>query len=361
MTTFQPASLVKHLIIVLAVFVLGSIPGLSQMDISINVAPPPLPMYEQPACPSDGYLWAPGYWAYGDYGYYWVPGTWVLPPQAGLLWTPCYWGWGDSGYAFFPGYWGTNIGFYGGVNYGYGYGGNGYGGGRWQDGRFFYNTAVNNVASVSIHDRYSDATFSRNAGSVSFNGGDGGIQARPTAQEQQYASERHVPATTAQVAHVHAASVDRGQLAVINGGRPTTVAVATAKSYKSISLQHAKAQPLTKATALKEQQPNSAKSGAGISPNPQPDMEKQVSPVSRYTPPAESRDTLTPPNDRSAAPNPEPERALPRPEAEAKPQPQMEAKPQPQAEAKPQPQAEAKSQPRPEAPAQSQSNKPQSN
>jgi hypothetical protein len=40
-------------------------------------APPPLPDYEQPQAPGDGYLWTPGYWAWGGGGYYWVPGGWV--------------------------------------------------------------------------------------------------------------------------------------------------------------------------------------------------------------------------------------------------------------------------------------------
>ena len=35
--------------------------------------PPPLPDYEQPQAPGDGYMWTPGYWAYGQDGYYWVP------------------------------------------------------------------------------------------------------------------------------------------------------------------------------------------------------------------------------------------------------------------------------------------------
>ena len=82
--------------------------GFAQISISINIAPPELPVYEQPAIPGDGYLWVPGYWAYSDDadGYFWVPGTWVMPPQAGLLWTPGYWGWGDRGYVFNDGYWG---------------------------------------------------------------------------------------------------------------------------------------------------------------------------------------------------------------------------------------------------------------
>src|SRR5580700_8995395 len=88
--------------------------------LSINIAPPALQIYEQPPCPVDGYLWTPGYWAYGDAGYYWIPGVWVAPPQVGLLWTPGYWGWREGVYSFHAGYWGPHIGFYGGVNYGFG-------------------------------------------------------------------------------------------------------------------------------------------------------------------------------------------------------------------------------------------------
>ena len=62
------------------------------IGISVNFGPPALPVYEQPICPADGYLWTPGYWAYDDVdGYYWVPGTWVdgtssrLPLDARLL------------------------------------------------------------------------------------------------------------------------------------------------------------------------------------------------------------------------------------------------------------------------------------
>ena len=47
------------------------------VGVSINVAPPVLPVYVQPPLPGPGYMWTPGYWAYGDDGYYWVPGTWV--------------------------------------------------------------------------------------------------------------------------------------------------------------------------------------------------------------------------------------------------------------------------------------------
>ena len=96
-----------------------------------NVSPPPeLPVYEQPPIPAPGYLWTPGYWASGPNGYFWVPGTWVQPPAVGVLWTPGYWGWRDGIYVWNAGYWGPHIGFYGGVNYGFGYVGVGYEGGH---------------------------------------------------------------------------------------------------------------------------------------------------------------------------------------------------------------------------------------
>src|SRR5271154_879909 len=122
--------------------------------LTITLIPPELPVYEQPAIPEPGYIWTPGYWAYGDDGYYWVPGTWVHPPEVGVLWTPGYWGWSGGVYIFHAGYWGPHVGFYGGINYGFGYGGVGYAGGYWHNGGFFYNRAVANVNVGVIHNTY---------------------------------------------------------------------------------------------------------------------------------------------------------------------------------------------------------------
>src|ERR1700745_4276988 len=78
----------------------------AQVGITVSFGPPPLPVYEQPLCPGDGYIWVPGYWAYDtDYDdYYWVPGTWVEAPEVGYLWTPGYWGWGGEGFIFHEGF-----------------------------------------------------------------------------------------------------------------------------------------------------------------------------------------------------------------------------------------------------------------
>ena len=156
------------------VVVAMSMAAFGQIGISISIAPPELPVYEQPLCPGAGYLWTPGYWAYSDDDYYFVPGTWVMAPQPGLLWTPAYWGWGNNGYVFNEGYWGQTVGFYGGISYGYGYTGDGYQGGRWQGGQFYYNRSVSNVNVTNIHNVYNTTVINTTVNRVSYNGGNGG-------------------------------------------------------------------------------------------------------------------------------------------------------------------------------------------
>ena len=199
------------------------------INISINLAPPELPVYVQPAIPDDGYLWTPGYWAWGDdeQGYYWVPGTWVIAPQPGYLWTPGYWGSNDGAFVWNEGYWGEQIGFYGGVNYGYGYGGSGFQGGYWQGGHLFYNTAVINVGTTNITNVYNkrivdNVTVTR----VSYNGGSGGVQVRATAGEMAAAHAQHLPPTASQQQHVQVARSNPALRASANHGSPPIAATA---------------------------------------------------------------------------------------------------------------------------------------
>src|SRR5713101_6448700 len=198
------------------------------VGVVVNFAPPPLPVYEQPLCPSEGYIWTPGYWAWDGDGddYYWVPGTWVLVPEVGFFWTPGYWAWDGSGFIFYEGYWGPVVGFYGGINYGYGYFGHGYEGGRWDNGRFYYNRSVNNVNITEIHNVYnttvinSTTTVTR----VSYNGGNGGISVRPTPQEEAAAHAKHISAVPAQIQHVQAARANQALRASANHGKPPVAA-----------------------------------------------------------------------------------------------------------------------------------------
>ena len=73
----------------------------------------------------------------------------------GALWTPGYWGFYGGRYSFYPGHWGLHIGFYGGINYGFGYVGFGYEGGYWNSGHFFYNSVYNHLNARVVHNVYS--------------------------------------------------------------------------------------------------------------------------------------------------------------------------------------------------------------
>ncbi|RAJ80056.1 YXWGXW repeat-containing protein [Chitinophaga dinghuensis] len=181
----------------------------ASVTVQAQTAPPPIPDYVQPACPGDGYYWVPGYWAWGSGGYYWVPGVWVLPPSAGLLWTPGYWAFYGGFYGWHPGYWGATVGYYGGINYGFGYFGTGFYGGRWEGGHFMYNTAVWRVGR-GIHNTYVNRVNITNNNHVSFNGR-GGVNYRPTEGERGAMQQNRTPAHQLQVQHEQNMMNERGQ------------------------------------------------------------------------------------------------------------------------------------------------------
>ncbi|WP_263354631.1 YXWGXW repeat-containing protein [Acidicapsa acidisoli] len=285
--------------------------------ISIGIAPPVLPVYVQPPCPYDGYMWTPGYWAYGDDGYYWVPGAWVPVPTPGYLWTPPYWGFEGGHYLFHEGYWGPHIGYYGGVNYGFGYMGVGFAGGEWRGGHFFYNTAIVHVGG-GFHNTYVNETIVHNTtvinnNHVAYSGGPGGIQHQPTAEERTAMSERHVAPTAAQQQHIAAAAHDPQQHFNANHGHPATVAAArpmTAPAHTQSAMQNHPAQ--------------AARPAMGNTPQ----AHTQMAPANQSRPAAESR---------------------PAPAAHTAPaaRPQMESRPAPAAQSRPAPQSHSEPQSRP--------------
>jgi hypothetical protein len=285
----------------------------------ISEAPPQLPEYQQPYAPAPNYIWTPGYWAWSGSGYYWVPGTWAQAPQTGLYWTPGYWGENANGpgFAWNPGYWAPQVGFYGGINYGFGYFGNGYQGGRWGPNGFAYNTAVSNVNRTTITNTYVDRTVVRTTviNRVSYNGR-GGVQIRPTQQQLAVAKDRHVAMTPEQTKHVQAASQDRNLYNNVNHGKPTVPAVT-----KPLGAPPVVEKPAAPPVAPKPAAPQER-------PAPQP----------RETVRPENRATVTPevvkPPVRApkATPVPEP-RATVKPEV--KPPAQTEPKPQKKPETKP--------------------------
>lgn len=210
--------------LIFAAFLALPMASFAQVEFSVSWAPPPLPVVVQPACPVAGYMWTPGYWGWDAnyYDYYWVPGAWVPPPRVGLLWTPGWWGWNNGAYAFNQGYWGPTVGFYGGINYGYGYTGNGYWGGRWSGNTFQYNTAITHVNKTVINNNtYVNNNFNRNvnANRTSFNGGNNGIKAQPNAEQKNaMANAKKEGPTSQQLERQQAASKDQNLRASVNKG-----------------------------------------------------------------------------------------------------------------------------------------------
>ena len=222
----------RTLLLAAGMLLMSAASAFAQVSISVGIAPPELPVYEQPLCPGDGYIWTPGYWAWDGDDYYWVPGTWVEPPEVGFLWTPGYWGWGGSAFIFHAGFWGPTVGFYGGVNYGFGYFGHGFEGGRWEGGHFFYNRAVANVNVTVIHNVYETRVNERTVTRVSYNGGRGGIDVRPSREEEAADHERHVGAVEAQTRHVEEARGNRELRASVNHGKPPIAATSRPGEFK---------------------------------------------------------------------------------------------------------------------------------
>lgn len=331
--------------------------------ISIGIAPPLLPVYTQPICPNEGYIWTPGYWAYGDEGYFWVPGVWVQPPMVGYLWTPAYWGWGGDAYLFHAGYWGPHIGFYGGVNYGFGYGGNGYEGGYWNRGVFNYNRTVNNVNITNIHNTYTKTVIVNNNvtnNRVSYNGGNGGLQSRANAQELVAEREQHTQATPNQLQHQQSAAQNRQQLASVNGGHPPIAAQARVGDRTNVvpARNAVNARQANQQTRIGNGVSNGQMTAgeAAHAENRQQNMNRQV-----QTDRQANGGTLTPQqrqqvqreqngasqqiyrdnHNANVQPGVKPQ---PRQDAQPRPQPQQDAQPRPQAQSRqgeaPRPQAE---------------------
>jgi hypothetical protein len=368
--------------LVTALFGISAAPSTAsaQVVLSVTLAPPVLPVYTQPICPGEGYLWTPGYWSYSeDGGYFWVPGTWVEPPAVGLLWTPGYWGWSGGAYLWNAGYWGPEVGFYGGINYGFGYVGTGYFGGRWDNGHFFYNTRVNNVNVHVIHNVYS-RTVVVHESHVSFNGCHGGINARPTAAQELFAHEQHTAPTEMQERHVTEARSDRNQFASANHGHPSVVATARPGEFKGAGVVQTKAsasdrignsrtenrseakprtEPATRTESKTRTEPKTeAKTETAREPR------TEATPKTEAKPKTESKPAATREPKTEAKPKTESKPAATRePKTEAKPktestpattrEPNTEAKPKteskPAATREPKPEAKPKAEPKPTA------------
>jgi hypothetical protein len=355
-----------------------------EQPVEATQPPPPLPQYRQPECPGENYMWTPGYWSYSSGGYYWVPGTWVIAPYVGALWTPPYWDYSGNYYRWHRGYWGPHIGFYGGIDYGFGYTGRGYYGGYWNHGTVYYNRSVTNVNITRIHNVYNYDVASPGT-RVSYNGGRGGIQARPTAPELEVRREQRIASVPAQIQHARAAAADRAQFAASNGGHPGVVVASlplstpyrapAARAPEAAAARAPEAPPIRTRQEIVPRAPDPARPESNPRPElrqpapgqapaqaarpniPEPHIERaapppaaQAQPVERQAPQARPMDNRRAPEGRPTNPEnrsePVQQRSLPeRSVQQTRPQPENRAAP-PQRQPVPEAQPVA---PRPEA------------
>jgi hypothetical protein len=299
--------------------------------ISVGFAPPVLPVYEQPLCPEPGLMWTPGFWAYGDDGYYWVPGAWVPAPYDGALWTPGYWGWSGGLYVFHPGYWGMHVGYYGGVNYGFGYMGIGFAGGMWRGHEFAYNTEVMHVDERFVHTTYRDRDivnrYTVAGGSrVAYSGGPGGIRHDPAPEERMAEREQHTAPTSFQSQHESAARADRGSYVKNNGGHPATLAVTRPLGTNAQNMH----QVQTRQTPQMQSQQQ------------RPMTQTQQSPMTQM----QNRPAQQPQVQSRPMSQPQPQtQQRPAPQAQQRPAPQTQSRPTPQMQQKAAPQAKPSAKP----------------
>jgi hypothetical protein len=306
------------------------------ISISVNIAPPPLPVYVQPVIPGEGYLWTPGYWRWDPISadYFWVPGTWVAPPAVGLLWTPGWWGWGGGGYLWHGGYWGSRVGFYGGVNYGYGYVGSGYHGGYWRGGIFNYNRSVNNIDPRFARNVY-NTTVIENHTRVSFNGGQGGLMARPDREERMANAEHHFAPTSLQQQHERVAMSTPGQRASFNHGAPTLAAMPRPADAHGPNATHA--------PEAMRGRPGQERPANGVPPPPRRELARgEVAPAQAQHDRRGDRPEVA--GQRGAGPAQQQVQSHGQPQAHAQPQAQQM---QPHAQPQAQPQQQQHAQPQP--------------
>ena len=283
------------------------------IEVSVTLAPPELPIYDQPPMPAAGYLWTPGFWAYASDGYYWVPATWVQPPSDDLVWTPGYWIFGPRGYLWNAGYWGTEVGYYGGIDYGYGYGGSGYSGGYWENHAYYYNRSYNNFGSVHVTHEYDrpGGNDTRSEHRSSYNGGTGGVMVQPTARETAFSHQTHTPPALMQMQHQQAAAGNRALFLSANHGQPPVAATSRANQFSGAGV--VQAQPWAAPAPIRPEAQHAPPGPAARPPNEQTQAPRPNEPSSQQAVPEFRAGEPAPhggaPAPHAAAPAPRPAEA----------------------------------------------------
>jgi hypothetical protein len=94
-----------------------SLPAAARVNVDVNLGvpfvqvAPPVPQYEVVPGPREGYVWAPGYWAWHDGRHIWIRGRWI-GERPGYLWVGERWESGPRGHYFVAGHWDRRPGWH---------------------------------------------------------------------------------------------------------------------------------------------------------------------------------------------------------------------------------------------------------
>jgi hypothetical protein len=86
-----------------SVLLIAGVAAQAQVSWSITIGPPP-PIYEAVPMLPQGYVWAPGYWAWNNDSHVWVRGRSIMQ-RPGYRWEPDRWEQRGNGYYRQPGNW----------------------------------------------------------------------------------------------------------------------------------------------------------------------------------------------------------------------------------------------------------------
>jgi len=128
---------------------------------------------------------------------------------------------------------------------------------------------VTHVNTTIIHNTYNTTVTNVTETHVSYNGGTGGIEARPTPQQESYANQHHVGPLASQAQHVQEARKNPQPRASANQGKPPIAATVKPGDFKTGAVSSKQAGGAYKPPPSNATRRNGARSGN----NAQPDTE----------------------------------------------------------------------------------------
>jgi hypothetical protein len=84
--------------LILAGAAAAPLPSMAASNVSLYIgSAPPAPLYERIPAPRNGYVWAPGYWAWNGHRHHWAPGYWIAE-RPGYVYSAPAWYQGSGGW-----------------------------------------------------------------------------------------------------------------------------------------------------------------------------------------------------------------------------------------------------------------------